>query len=149
MAAVSLIVVRLTELPVSFEPLCLASELEGFEFVRRLEHEWHSGANRFDRRGELLLGVTREGVLEAIGGMNQDPYLSDPGIGRVRHVYVLPERRNAGVGALLVRALLEVSIPEFTRIRLRTANARSHAFYERLGFLRVTDDPTATHAYPR
>jgi len=143
-----LIITRLTELPRSFERLALASEREGFEFVRRLELEWRSGSNRFDQPGELLLGVLLGGELEAIGGLNRDPYLSDPGVGRVRHLFVAPERRNGGVGSGLVRAIMAASFPHFRRVRLRTANPRSNEFYERLGFKKLAADPTATHAYP-
>jgi len=146
-------VVRLLQLPSSFASsfgrLVAASESEGLEFVRRLEREWHSGVNRFDRPGELLLGGFFGEELVAIGGLNVDPYMSDPDVGRVRHVFVAPEWRDAGVGSVLVRAILAAGFPHFARIRLRTANARSHAFYERLGFVRLMDDPTATHAYPR
>lgn len=141
-------IIRLTELPPTFERLALESEREGFEFVRRLEREWHGGQNRFAEPGELLLGSLYAGQLEAIGGINRDPYLNDPGVGRVRHVYVLPERRNAGVGSRLVSAIVEASRDHFTRIRLRTANSASHAFYERLGFVQLAADPSATHAYP-
>jgi len=137
------------QLPAAFDRLAVASEREGFEFVRRLEREWHSGANRFDRPGEVLLATLVGGELAAIGGLNVDPYLSDPDVGRVRHVFVAPQWRDAGVGSALVRAILAAGVPFFTRIRLRTANARSNAFYERLGFARLTDDPTATHAFPR
>ena len=145
----NLVITALAELPSSFEGLAVASEREGFEFVRRLEREWHSGANRFDRRGEVLLGAFRAGTLVAIGGMNLDPYLSDPAVGRVRHVFVAPEHRSGGVGSALVRAILAASLPHFRRIRLRTANSRSNPFYERLGFEKLPGDPTATHAYPK
>ena len=144
-----LLVSRVVELPSSLEGLVAASELEGFEFVRRLEREWQSGANRFDRPGEVLLAAFVGDELAAIGGLNVDPYLSDPQVGRVRHVFVAPHRRDAGVGSALVRAILAAGLPHFSRIRLRTANARSHPFYERLGFERLGDDPTATHVYPR
>ena len=142
-------VTRVVELPAAFERLVAASEGEGFEFVRRLEREWHSGANRFERPGEVLLAASVSGELVAIGGLNVDPYLSDPNVGRVRHVFVAPSWRDAGVGSALVLAILAAGLPHFSRIRLRTANARSNIFYERLGFERLGDDPTATHAYPR
>jgi GNAT superfamily N-acetyltransferase len=144
----AIIITRLTELPPSFERLAQAGEREGFEFVRRLELEWCSGTNRFELPGELLLGVLFGGELGAIGGLNRDPYLSDPAVGRVRHVFVAPERRNGGVGSALVRAIVAAGVPRFQRIRLRTANPRSNVFYERLGFKRLVADPTATHAYP-
>lgn len=144
-----MIVTRVVELPASIERLVAASEREGFEFVRRLEREWHSGANRFDGPGEVLFAAFVSGELAAIGGLNVDPYLSDTDVGRVRHVFVAPGCRDTGVGSALVRAILAAGLPHFSRIRLRTANARSHVFYERLGFERLIDDPTATHAYPR
>jgi GNAT superfamily N-acetyltransferase len=142
-------VTAVVELPGAFERLAAASEREGFEFVRRLEREWRSGANRFDRPGEVLLAAFLGSELGAIGGLNQDPYLSDPSVGRVRHVYVAPERRDAGVGSALVRAIMAAGLTTFSSIRLRTANARSNVFYERLGFERLLNDPTATHVYTR
>jgi GNAT superfamily N-acetyltransferase len=144
-----LVITRVVELPASLGQLVDASEREGFEFVRRLEREWHSGANRFDRPGEVLLAAFVGGELAAIGGLNVDPYLSDLDVGRVRHVFVAPGFRDGGVGSALVRAIVAAGLPHFTRIRLRTANARSNVFYERLGFERLVGDPTATHAYPR
>jgi GNAT superfamily N-acetyltransferase len=144
----ALVVTRVTELPAEFERLVAESEREGFEFVRRLEREWQSGVNRFDQPGEVLLAAFVGGELAAIGGLNRDPYLADPGVGRVRHVFVAPGRRDAGVGGALVRAIAGHGMLHFARLRLRTANARSQPFYERLGFKRLVGDPTATHAYP-
>lgn len=140
-------IIRLTELPPGFERLALASEKEGFEFVRRLENEWHSGQNRFDRPGELLLASVEGGEVDAVGGINRDPYVSVPDIGRLRHVYVLPDRRNAGVGSGLVRAILDAARSSFSQIRLRAATSQSDSFYERLGFRKLGSDPTATHIY--
>lgn len=143
-----LIITAISELPGAFEQLALASEREGFEFVRRLALEWRSGQNRFDRAGEVLLAVFDAGELAAVGGLNLDPYLDDKTVGRVRHVYVAPGHRNAGVGSQLVRAIMSAGSTHFLRLRLRTANARSNAFYERLGFKKLVGDPSATHAYP-
>ena len=137
---------QLFELPASFEVLAAASERDGFEFIRRLEREWHSRQNRFARPGERLLGAEAGGQLVAVGGLNRDHYLDDPRVGRVRHVYVLPEWRNVGVGALIVRALLDAGRESFDRIRLRAASTRSDTFYARLGFQKVEAETGATHA---
>jgi GNAT superfamily N-acetyltransferase len=136
---------QLLELPASFEELAVASEREGYEFVRRLEREWHSGQNRFDRSGERLLGAEASGQLVAVGGINRDHYLDDPRVGRVRHVYVLPEHRSIGVGGVLVRALIDAGRESFDSIRLRAATTRSDTFYARLGFRKVEGEPGATH----
>lgn len=138
----------MSELPEGFEALVLASEREGFEFVRRLEREWRAGVNRFDRPGELLLASVDGGVIIAVGGINRDPYLDDPRVGRLRHVYVLPEQRNTGVGAALVKALIAAALGHFERLRLRGATSRSDSFYARLGFQKIDGDATATHVYP-
>jgi len=142
------VIQRLLELPPDFEQLVLASEREGLEFVRRLELEWRSGQNRFARPGELLLGAGVGGRLEAVGGINRDHHLDDPRLGRLRHVYVLPQRRNTGVGSVLVRALLDAARMSFDRVRLRAATPQSDAFYARLGFQKLTGEANATHALP-
>jgi GNAT superfamily N-acetyltransferase len=139
-------IVRLTELPVGFEALVLESEREGFEFVRRLEQEWQSGQNRFDRPGESLLGIVHGERLDGVGGINRDPYLDDPRVGRLRHVYVAPTARNSGLGSQLVRAILDTSLGHFELVRLRAATARTDGFYARLGFEKLSDDKTATHS---
>jgi N-acetylglutamate synthase-like GNAT family acetyltransferase len=136
---------QLLELPASFEGLAAASEREGYEFLRRLEREWHSSENRFERPGERLLCAEAGGKFVAVGGLNRDHYLDDPRVGRVRHVYVLPERRNVGVGALIVRALLDAGRESFDNIRVRAATTRSDTFYARLGFKKVEGEPGATH----
>src|ERR1700730_5121053 len=80
--------------------LLAESERQGFRFVRRLVEEWESGANRFDRRGEVLF-VARVGD-EVVGvcGLNVDPHAGDPAIGRVRHLYVRVSPRGGGARPL-------------------------------------------------
>lgn len=130
-------------------PLLDAAETEGFDMMRRLADNWREGTNRFDRPGEVLLGVyldegTVERGLVAIGGLNIDPYLDDRALGRIRHVYVLPRARSLGVGKALVAELLERARTHFERVRLRTVTDEGSRFYEALGF-EVTEEPDATH----
>ena len=70
-------------------PLIDDSEREGLRFVRRLADEWASGANRFDRPGEMLFVAWGEGQVVGVAGLNVDPYTDGSGVGRVRHLYVL------------------------------------------------------------
>jgi ribosomal protein S18 acetylase RimI-like enzyme len=117
---------------------------EGFGFVERLFVDWESGANRFDETGELFCGAFHQKLLVGFGGVNIDPYISAAGVGRIRHLYVLPAYRRKGI----VRQLLEVLVFEggkaFECLRLRTDTKEAAKFYENRGFERAVES-TATH----
>ncbi len=132
----------LTLLPESLAPLEAESIAEGFSMVSRLRTEWEAGLNRFDKAGEILLGVFRGADLIATGGLNIDPYLADPSVGRIRHVYVLAAERETGTGRAIVERLLAHASDHFGAVRLWTG--RASLFYDRLGFTR-TDADKATH----
>jgi GNAT superfamily N-acetyltransferase len=118
-------------------PLLEASQAENFNMVRRLCDNWESGANRFDGKGEALFAAWRgEKNLLGLGGRSCDPYLKDPEVLRVRHVYVLPGWRRKGVGSLLMRKILDIPRKGYKKITLR-APETACAFYEHLGFSRV------------
>jgi GNAT superfamily N-acetyltransferase len=125
-------------------PLMIEAEAEGYRFMQRLHDEWHSGANRFQGPGEFLLSVQTENRLVAIGGLNVDPYANAHTVGRLRHLYVAAAARRSGIGAMLVRRIVEGASGTFSILRLRTATAEGAAFYERLGFHK-TSEPDATH----
>ena len=135
---------KTNELP-DLDTLLKASTEEGFRFVRRLRDEWRSGANRFDRPGEALFLAWVEGRLVGVCGFNRDPFENNPGVGRLRHLYVLPAHRQQGIGRALTLAVLDEAKHTFTRVRLRTPpSARAVAFYRSLGFTQV-HAVTATH----
>ena len=127
------------------QPLLEASLAEGMRLVQRLADEYASGANRFDQPGEALLGAYAGGRLVGVGGVNRDPYARDPGVARLRHLYVLPAWRRQGVGRQLVAALIAAAAPHFATMRLRTTNPEADRFYRELGFAGVADDAEATH----
>lgn len=58
-----------------------------FRFVERLFQENSSGVNNFDKPGEALFAALLNSRVIGIGGLNQDPYLNDPNIGHLRHLY--------------------------------------------------------------
>lgn len=118
---------------------------EGYRFLDTLVEEWASGANRFDKRGELLMGCFELGMLIGVGGLTIDPYAGSPDVGRIRRVYLRAAWRNRGAGGLLVAALMEKARESFGCVRLRAENADAARLYERLGFLPI-DDENATHA---
>jgi N-acetylglutamate synthase-like GNAT family acetyltransferase len=135
---------RLYSLPAALAPLEREASAEGFGMLTRLRTEWEYGINRFDREGEILLAIFRADGVLGIGGLNRDPYVDDPRVGRLRHLYVTKSERRAGIGKILVERILGHSTAHFDSVRLWTDRAGS--FYERLGFERV-NAPKVTHVY--
>ena len=110
---------------------------EGFHMVQRLVADFQSGANRFDREGELLLGVFAYDRLIALGCLNATSTASKA---RVRRVYVLPEFRRHGVASGIIRRLVDYASTRFSELELRTTTAEGAAFYEKIGFCRVSEE---------
>lgn len=128
-----------------FQPLIDSSTLEGYDFIQKLWDEYQSGENTFDENGAALLGAYENNRLVAVGGVHADPYLKKPTIGRIRHVYVLPDYRRGGIGKKLVQALIDYASDQFTTFTLRTMTQHGQDFYKAIGF---TDEPRfadATH----
>lgn len=113
--------------------------------MERLVDEWDDGSNRFDRPGETALEARLGSRLVGVGGLNQDPYMDDPQVGRIRHLYVSPDVRGIGVGRALVEALVDHARGRFTRVRLRTTRPGVSAFYLGLGFEETPDEDDSTH----
>ena len=112
--------------------------------MRRLVDDWSSGANRFDRPGEFLLGAYLGERLAGVGGLNRDPYVFDDLTGRVRHVFVMPDARRSGVGTALLLHIIARAPEPFRVLRLRTFSADGAAFYAALGFVE-TSEADASH----
>jgi GNAT superfamily N-acetyltransferase len=128
------------------QPLLLASETEGFTFVRRLVEGYASGHNRFAQPGERLFGAFAAGEMVGVGGLNRDPYwVGETAVGRVRHLYVLPEWRRQGVGQQIMAAIMAHGRGHFQRLMLRTFNPLAATFYLSLGFQATPDAADATH----
>lgn len=125
-----------------FNAILMEAENEGGAFILRLRDEWLSGATRFDRRGEILFGAFSGAELVGVGGITHDPYAPAPGLGRVRHVYVLKRHRGRGVGRRLMEHILNFARDRFTTLRLTTRQAGR--FYEGFGFIRC-EAPHQTH----
>ncbi|HEY6817078.1 MAG TPA: GNAT family N-acetyltransferase [Croceibacterium sp.] len=125
-------------------PLAEAAARERHGMMRRLVDDWSSGANRFERPGEVFLGTWLDGRLVGVGGLNRDPYADDDLTGRVRHVFVLPGARRSGVGTALLREIIARAPQTFRVLRLRTFTPDAAAFYAALGFAE-TSEPEASH----
>jgi GNAT superfamily N-acetyltransferase len=137
---------RLAELPPDgLAQLAAESEQSGFRFVRRLLDEWTAGVNRFDRPGEALFAAVVGDRTVGVCGLNVDPYAPAARVGRLRRLYVLAASRRAGVGRLLVAAVVTAARGTFDRLRLRTDHPEAARFYERLGFRPCPGADDCTH----
>ena len=133
-------------------PLIEASRAEGFNFVARLQLELAQGD--FKKPGAALYGFVDNSFIDGdllgdklagVGGLTSDPYLgAEPEVGRLRHLYVLPQYRRQGVGQKLVTAIVAEARRHYRVLRLRTTTREAAHFYEVLGFRPVTE-PNATH----
>jgi GNAT superfamily N-acetyltransferase len=117
---------------------------QGYDFICTLVEEWGSGKNRFDGPGEALYGCFENEGLIAVGALSCDPYAGEPGVGRIRRLFVRTAFRNQGVGRALVSALVERARIHFRCVRLRAVNADAARLYERLGFVAI-ESPHCTH----
>lgn len=131
-------------LPEGLDALRRVSLAEGFRMLERLERGFRSGERRFDGPGEGLFAAREAGRLIGVGGVCCDPYLDDPSVGRLRHLYVAPGARRRGVGRHLVGAAVARGASAFRRLRLRTDRDEADRFYRALGFAR-SDEPDVSH----
>ena len=135
---------RVRELPPDIEALVLPSLAEDFRAIVRLRDDWLAGENRFDDDGAALYEA-RSDRLVGIGGLNVDPYAGDPEVGRVRHLYVLPEARRRGVASAIVTHVVERARGCFGELRLRTYREDAAALYAFCGFRAVPGADDHTH----
>ena len=127
-------------------PLLGASQAEGFNFVARLQLELTQG--NFHKPDAALYGCVT-GELVGVGGLTPDPYPdaepdAETSVGRLRHLYVLPQYRRKKVGQTLVTAIITEAGRHYDVLRLRTTNPEAARFYGALGFS-PTSEPNATH----
>jgi len=142
-------------------PLLAASQAEGFRFVARLAGELEaghcekSGEKHWEKSGAALFGACDEarlisGGLIGVVGLTHNPNVAGGDlaeVGRVRHLYVLPAYRLAGVGRALMAALIGEARLHYRVLRLRTDTRAAAAFYRTCGFSEYLE-PHATHTLP-
>lgn len=113
----------------------------------RLADELERGC--YPEPGAALFAAWEAAHFLGVVGLTPDSYLREPqsyqpDVGRVRHRYVAPCARRAGVGRALLAALTDEARRHYRVLRLRTDNLAAAAFYEALGFTE-TSEPDATH----
>lgn len=133
-------------LPHGIAELARVASAEGCGMVRRLVDDYTSGANAFSKQGERLCVALNGEAVSAIGGRNVDPYFDSASLGRIRHVYVHPGFRRAGVGARLMRLIEEGAEAYFESFQLFTESAVAARFYEALDYSPVEGRSKVTHA---
>lgn len=140
----AVVVRQIVELPDQLDQLLLEAEAEGFEMISVLQDEWRSGANRFERSGEILALATIDGEVAGIGGVTQD--FMDSGWLRMRRFYVRPAYRRLGVGRQIALFVLEHAKAFDRPIVLYTAGPEAEAFWPTIGFTPIERDNT-THIF--
>lgn len=125
-----------TSIDAELERLAVAARADGHANIDLLVNEFRSGMNQFSRPGEALLGAFTEGQLIGIGGLNIDPYEQHSNAGRIRRLYVHPNWRGAGIGAVIVAKIESLALGRFPVIQLFTESAQAGRFYEGLGYSR-------------
>lgn len=117
---------------------------EGLNMLRRLEDNWLSGKNRFDRPGEQLLGAYTDGLIVGVCGLNIDPFTQAADTGRLRHLYVDKGWRRDRVGSGLLSEILKDAGLWFDFINTN-APSSAFTFYERAGFVALSGMDKVTH----
>lgn len=128
----------------SLQKMAEESKLRGEGVVEKTIAEWLSGKNKFEKVGEKLWGLVINNEIIGMGGLNQDPYLNDETVGRVRHVYIMKEYRGRGLSRVLLNLIISLAKEHYTTLRLSTHNPIAASLYESLGFEKV-DEIKATH----
>lgn len=135
MSEASAQIARLVEnLPDEFEALRSEASAESFAFIEGLRAEWLAGNYGGGDDRFAAFAAFHEGELAGIGAVTPDPYDPAPDLLRVRHVYVRPLHRGAGVGRVLAAALIQQGFALAPRLSLRAADQRAAAFWEANGF---------------
>ena len=139
----SMIIERITELPIEFDRLRAEARAEGFDHIETLWQQWHEGSKRFDRPGEMLVVALSGGSLAGIGGITED--FVNPNWLRMRRFYVRSQYRRQGTGKAIAEYLLTRALPLNRQIVLHTETSEGAAFWQALGFVRIEREKT-THA---
>jgi GNAT superfamily N-acetyltransferase len=119
-------------------PLAEVARQEGYSHILRIAEEWSSGINRFERRGESLLGAHDQGQLIAVGGMTLEP--TRPDWLRMRRFYVSRQYRGRGIGRRLAEHLLEHARSFTSVVTVHAGSDDATSFWQAMGFRPLTGE---------
>lgn len=123
----------------------VASFSEGYRFMERFVEEFDSEENMFDKEGEGLFAAKIDNQIVGIISINVDPFLNKETIGRVRHLYVLPQFRNRGIASALLRTVVELGSKYFQMLTLYSDNFIPEKLYTQYGFIRSNEYDRTSH----
>lgn len=129
------------ELPTDFPRLRAEADAEGHRHMARLETDWASGAQRFDREGEALLAAFAGGELVGIGGLTHEPEPAGEPALRMRRLYVSPDARRSGVARAIASALTQEGFGHVALLTVHAGNPGADAFWGAQGFTLVSGRP--------
>lgn len=121
------------------QPLADEASLGGDNFIQKTIDEWVSGKNKFSKEKEFFVAIMIDDKFVACGGLNQDPYVSDNMIGRVRHLYVSKNYRRKGYAKIILNLIIDEAKKVFDLLRLTTHNSDAASLYESIGFKKVDE----------
>ncbi len=131
-------ILRVESLPPDIGLLLAAADGEGLGMVARLVETFQNGANRFDREGEGLWEARDQAQLVGICGLNVDPFADAvEQAGRVRRLYVSPERRRRGVASRLLDQVEEFARRHHEIVTAFTTDPQAAALYRSRGYRSV------------
>ncbi|MGX1744235.1 GNAT family N-acetyltransferase [Bosea sp. NPDC055353] len=150
MTATTIQIVRLADsLPDDFEALRQEASAESYRFIEGLREEWLAGQYGSADARFVTFAAFHDGELAGIGALTPDPYDPAPDLLRVRHVYVRPLHRGAGIGRMLAAALIQQGLDLAPRLSLRAADPRATTFWEANGFHPDTSGTRRSHLLTR
>ena len=135
----------LADLPKDIDTLAVEAGAENVKSVARLISDWRSGAERFEKPGEILIAAFDEATLVGIGGATIETHAPDGHRAfRMRRYYVRQSWRRRGVGRALAARVIEHVLETCDLLTVNAGVPGAAPFWEALGFERVAD-PTRTH----
>lgn len=133
---------------VDLSEILAESKAQGYGMIERLIREWQESVTNFSGENEVYFGYENRGRLLGVCGINEEPYLKVSKYGRLRHLYVLKDFRNKGIGKALVEKTIEFAKNHFDLITLLAPkDGSADAFYKRIGFVKSSRFERVSHVF--
>ncbi|MFC1933165.1 GNAT family N-acetyltransferase [Chloroflexota bacterium] len=129
----------------NIETIRYESDKEGYNMINRLIADYHSGRNKFNKKGEKLIGFLLDNEIIAVCGLNIES--TNDKLGRIRKLYVLKNYQHRGIGTELVKYLVNHAKPYFEGVVVNIGNLPVDNFYKSIGFEPIVDNESYTYIY--